>query len=304
MKPKSNFIYFILCLSLFAHPTFGAEVSVTMDDFDLQDQTMLSAKEKNGKILATLNEFETKAALFVIGGNIRSGADRNLLQAWAKGGHTIGNHTFSHKLFNKGVTVEWEQQDILDCEKVLSFEPGFEKLFRFPMLAEGNTKEKRDAMRAWLKDQGYKVGSVTIDLSDWYIDQRLREKLAVDPKADLKPYRDYYLAHAWDRAQYYNNLSKKVIGREVKHTLLVHFNLLNALFLNDVLSMFRSKGWKIIDSKAAFQDPVFNRLPDSMPSGQSLIWGLAKETGKYESELRYPGEDSSYEKPKMDALGL
>ena len=41
-----------------------------------------------------------------------------------------------------------------------------------------------------------------------------------------------------------------------------------------------------------------------MPAGESLIWALAKETGRFESSLRYPGEDGGYEKPKMDALGL
>jgi hypothetical protein len=35
-----------------------------------------------------------------------------------------------------------------------------------------------------------------------------------------------------------------------------------------------------------------------------LIWALAKETGKFEKELRYPGEDDTYENPKMDALKL
>jgi hypothetical protein len=95
-----------------------------------------------------------------------------------------------------------------------------------------------------------------------------------------------------------------VLGREVKHTLLVHFNLLNALFLDDLLRMFESRGWKLIDATEAFKDPVFSRLPDSMPSGQSLVWALAKESGKFEKELRYPGENDTYEKPKMDALGL
>jgi len=31
---------------------------------------------------------------------------------------------------------------------------------------------------------------------------------------------------------------------------------------------------------------------------------LAKETGKFESRLRYPGEDDVYEKPSLDRLGL
>jgi hypothetical protein len=35
-----------------------------------------------------------------------------------------------------------------------------------------------------------------------------------------------------------------------------------------------------------------------------LIWALAKESGKFEKELRYPGEDDVYENPRMDALRL
>ena len=43
---------------------------------------------------------------------------------------------------------------------------------------------------------------------------------------------------------------------------------------------------------------------NALPAGESLVWALAKETGRFESELRYPGEDDVYENPKMDALGL
>jgi hypothetical protein len=35
-----------------------------------------------------------------------------------------------------------------------------------------------------------------------------------------------------------------------------------------------------------------------------LIWALAKESGKFEKELRYPGENDVYENPRMDALHL
>ena len=41
-----------------------------------------------------------------------------------------------------------------------------------------------------------------------------------------------------------------------------------------------------------------------LPAGESLIWVLAKQSGKYDSMLRYPAEDERYEKEKMDALGL
>ena len=95
-----------------------------------------------------------------------------------------------------------------------------------------------------------------------------------------------------------------MLGRGVSHTLLIHYNLINALFLKDLLAMFRSKGWGIIDAEEAFMDTVFDRQPDIAPAGESLIWALAKETGKFDVRLRYPGEDDTYEKPLLDRLGL
>jgi hypothetical protein len=159
-------------------------------------------------------------------------------------------------------------------------------------------------MRAFLKERGYRNGHVTIDASDWYVDDRLRKRLKDNPNADVKPYRDFYLNHLWERATYYDELSRKTMGRSVRHTLLVHHNVLNGLFLGDVLQMFKSKGWKLIDADEAFNDAIFSAEPQFLPAGQSIIWALAKETGKFDHLLRYPGEDGDYEKPKMDALGL
>ena len=86
--------------------------------------------------------------------------------------------------------------------------------------------------------------------------------------------------------------------------MLLHHNVLNGLFLGDVLDMFKLKKWKLIDAEEAFTDSVFSLLPKTAPAGESLIWALAKETGKFENLLRYPAEDGEYEKPEMDALGL
>jgi peptidoglycan-N-acetylglucosamine deacetylase len=145
---------------------------------------------------------------------------------------------------------------------------------------------------------------VTIDASDWAVDDRLTARLTKDPMADLKPYRDFYLGHMWERALYYDDLSRKALGRSVKHTILMHYNLLNALFLGDLLEMFKGKDWKLIDAAEAFRDPVFSAEPKNVPAGESLIWALAKETGNFDTLLRYPGEDSEYEKAKMDQMGL
>ena len=123
-------------------------------------------------------------------------------------------------------------------------------------------------------------------------------------RADLRLYRDPYLAHLWDRAEYYDDLARSLTGRSISHTILLHYTLLNSLFLGDVLTMFESKGWELVSAQTAFHDPVFSNMPRNVPAGESLIWALAKESGEFEGKLRYPGESDEYEKDKLDRLGL
>ena len=77
----------------------------------------------------------------------------------------------------------------------------------------------------------------------------------------------------WDRAQYYDSLAKTTVGRSVKHTLLMHFNLLNALFLDDLLKMFKSKGWQLINAEDAFSDPVLRRNQGAAGGKHRLVAG-------------------------------
>jgi peptidoglycan/xylan/chitin deacetylase (PgdA/CDA1 family) len=291
--------------------SFGAErdapqVAITMDDFNWADTPKLKAEECNSAILAALREHgDLKAALFVKGKNVDNERGRRLLRAWDEAGHTIANHSYSHRGYNSPeVDFETYSQDILRGEAVLKDAKNFKKLYRFPYLKEGDSASKRDRLRAFLKEHGYRNGHVTIDASDWYVDGRLAKRLKADLAADLKPYRDFYLSHIWERSLYYDDLSRKVLGRSVKHTLLIHYNLLNALFLGDLLRMYKTRGWKLIDAGQAFTDPIFASAPKIVPAGESLIWALAKESGKFDKTLRYPGEDGAYEKEKMDKLGL
>jgi peptidoglycan/xylan/chitin deacetylase (PgdA/CDA1 family) len=281
------------------------QFSITMDDFHWQNAVKLTATERNQAILETLRTHSIKAALFVIGRNIEDEEGKKLLSAWNEAGHLIANHTYSHRNFNAPTTeVKTYQDDILQAEALLKQFPRFQKLLRFPMLKEGDTAAKRDAMRAFLAQHGYRNGHVTIDNSDWLIDQRLTTRLKENPAADLKPYRDYYLEHMWDRAAYYNSLASRVLRYQVKHTILVHFNLLNGLFLGDLIAMFKAKGWQPIDAEAAYKDPVFAAQPKVVPAGESLIWSLAKEKGRLAKPLRYPAEDGESEAKRMKKLGL
>jgi peptidoglycan/xylan/chitin deacetylase (PgdA/CDA1 family) len=286
---------------LFASFANGQSIALTFDDGpNMADKIGLSPRDRNAAILRQLSEAHLKSILFVT----RTDADstrNDLIRQWGIEGHQIGNHTATHPDFNEVSLADYEQE-LLACDQAIRDMPGFVRRFRFPYLNEGNTLEKRDGFRAFFDSKSYKAGPVSVDASDWYYSQRLSDRLKEDPNTDKIPYRDAYLRHLYDRAQYYDGLSRTVLGRSVAHVLLLHHNLINALFLKDVMQMFKDKGWTLIDSETAFRDPVYGMRPDTLPAGESILWALAKQKGI--PGLRSPGEDAVYEKPILDRLRL
>jgi peptidoglycan/xylan/chitin deacetylase (PgdA/CDA1 family) len=276
-------------------------IAITMDD--LNWMPLPNPTEINTRLLAAMRSHQARLALFVIGRNADSAAGQALIQPWKQAGHLIGNHTYSHRNYDS-LTFEEFSADVMHADQVLASDLSMPRLFRFPALKEGNSAAKRDRMREFLVTHRYRNGYVTVDASDWYYDNRLRQRLSTDAAFDVNRFRQPYLDHLWERAQFYDDLSLQVLSRSVSHTLLIHWNLLNSLFLTDVLNMFHRHGWRIVSAEHAFRDPIFLRAPKTVPAGESLLWALAKETGKFEDILRYPGEDDVYEKPKLDRLGL
>ena len=287
-------------------PGLGARtpgIAVTIDDFDLSDPVLMSGEDRDTAIRSTLRRHRVKAGGFVAGKFVGDALGARTLARWSDDGHILGNHSFSHRYFS-GQDPDGLMADILKCEALLAVYPGFQKLFRFPYLAEGKTADGRDAMRALLKRHGYRNAHVTIDTSDWYIDNRLKARLKAEPRSSLESYRRYYLDHIWDRATFYDGLAQALFGHAIDHTILLHHRLTTGLFLDDMLSMFRERGWRLVNAEAAFASPTFAMEPNTQPAGQSLVWAAAKANGRCEKLLRYPAEDGAYEAPKMDGLGL
>ncbi len=295
--------------SFTALPVFGAtrkpEIGFTFDDPKTDRLAGLSWQEINDRILAALAKHRIKAVLYVTGKRVDSDQGRELVAGWDKRAHAIGNHSYSHLFFNNSsITLSQFESDVLRNEPLIRDYQHFVRLFRFPYFKEGETAEKRDGMRSFLQQHGYRIGRATIDASDWAISGRLEKRFTSDPQVNIAGYGEFFKQHIWERAQFYDSLTQRVLNKSVRHTVVLHHNALNAFFLDELIEMFIEKGWKPIDALHAYADHVYDLQPKILPAGESLIWALAKETGKFESELRYPGEDDVYENSKMDALGL
>lgn len=292
---------FLSGLTVLAQPA----ISLTFDDGITQNMPGYRFEEWNGKILDHLDDAGIKAAFFVTGSNKLDDRGKSLLKSWDEKGHKIGNHTFSHPNYNgRSITFQQFSTEFIRTDSVIRHYKNYYHYFRFPYLKEGDTEEKVSRFRTLLADHGYQNGYVTIDASDWYINSRLINRLKAKPNAEIGGFRQYYLDHLYERAMYYEELAFKLTGRHVSHTLLLHHNLTSALFVGDLVKMFRAKGWRVISADEAYKDAIFAARPSNIPAGESLIWALAKESGKFDAALRYPAEDSEYEKEKMDKLGL
>lgn len=279
------------------------QVAVTFDDPRLDVDPSLTSQAVNNRILSTLAERRLQTALFVCGQRVDSPDGQSLVAEWDTAGHLIGNHSYSHLHYHRTSYEDFAADFVRNLPVVEHF-PHYARLFRYPFLKAGDTVAKRDQFRALLRQHNYRNGAVTIDASDWYVDSRLRQRLRSDAAASTDPYRDYYVSHLLERAAYYRQLARDALGHEIPHTLLLHYNLVNALFLPVVMTAFEDAGWEWTNASTAFEDAVFSRTPETIPAGESLIRELAVEAGKFAERLRYPGEDGSYEEQRMDALGL
>lgn len=313
MTKNIVFSFLFLQLALFSRREVLAQekdatkpkISFTFDDGATDDIGDLKLEIWNQLLLDNLKKHNLRAILFSAGYNKENEKGKYVLSSWNDAGHLIANHTYSHPNFNrKAISLERFESELTQNDTIIDNYSNYRRYFRFPYLKEGNTIEKVNGFRQFLKQKGYRNGHVTIDASDWYIDSRLVKRLRENPKADISGFRDYYKDHLFNRALFYDSIAYQLTGRRIHHVLLLHHNLAAALFLDDLIKYFEENGWEVMDADKAYQDKIYDEVPDTVPAGESLIWTLAKKSGKFEKVLRYPAEDSEYEKPLMDKLGL
>lgn len=202
------------------------KIAFTFDDGATADFGSYKLEDWNERLLGNLKKHQLKAILFSMGANKTSAKGRYVLSSWDNAGHGIANHTFSHPNFNsKSTTLESFKLELMMNDTLINKYRNYRRYFRFPYLKEGNSKEKVDGFRAFLKQKEYRNGHVTVDASDWYIDSRLVKRLKENPAADISGFRDYYKAHLLDRALFYDSVSYELTGRRINHVLLLHHNL-------------------------------------------------------------------------------
>ena len=110
-------------------------------------------------ILSILEEYGIKATFFMVGENV--GYYPAAARAVAEAGHEIGNHTFSHRKFDR-LGAEELRREIFACEEAISTVS--DAPVRFIRPPEG---QMSDTMRQVMGELDYRVILWDVDTRDW-----------------------------------------------------------------------------------------------------------------------------------------
>jgi len=189
-----------------------------------------------------------------------------LYSIWLDAGLELGNHTASHRDFNRTPLEEF-QRDTIAGEATLRKLGRKPRYFRYPFLRSGTELAKKRAFEKFLAGRGYVNAPVTID-NDEYIyadayaraDAATRQRLAAD-----------YVRYMESVFAFYEKFSRDTLGYEPPQILLLHDNQLNADHLDALVAMVRRRGYTIIPIAEALRDPVYARR-DAYVGRRGLSW--------------------------------
>lgn len=130
------------------------------------------------KILDVLKEKDVKGAFFILGHLVES--ETELVKRMADEGHTVCNHTFSHRNMTKAQTKEEFLSELQRLESVYKEKTGrdMEKYYRPP---EGRFDEKT---LKWADELGYRTIFWSLAYADWDNDNQPSREFALKKLTD------------------------------------------------------------------------------------------------------------------------
>jgi peptidoglycan/xylan/chitin deacetylase (PgdA/CDA1 family) len=253
-----------IALDLAAHPV----VALTFDDLPAAGKLPLGDAWSG---IATRLTAELRAAHlagtygFVNAAKLENGADeQRALHIWVDAGMNIGSHTWSHMSLPDN-TPEAFAQEIARNEPALTeyAEMRDWHWFRYPFLWEGDTVEKRRAIRAYLHDHGYRIAQVSLDFSDYAWNDAYARCAATKDTAAIDWLRKSYLENATEYIQLGREEQLIAFGHEIPNVMLLHATAFTTLMLPDLLQVLRSQGFTFEGLARAEDDPAYSLDPDA-----------------------------------------
>ena len=211
------------------------------------------------------------------------------LQVWVNGGNPLGNHTYSHIDLTKN-SVEDFQREVLRNEPVLELlmapipktVGGTHdwRWFRYPYLHEGDTLEKRRAVRAFLSSNGYRIAQTTLDFEDYLWNSAYARCWMRKDETSIEWLKESYRSAARDFTRFQIQNSREMFGRDIHHVMLLHLGAFSAQILPDLFRILNQEGFEIVTLEEAQKDAAYDFDPDFADARGGTLVELSMQAKK------------------------
>ncbi|MGA7907726.1 MAG: polysaccharide deacetylase family protein [Candidatus Sulfotelmatobacter sp.] len=243
------------------------KLAITMDDLPLNGALPpgVTRVETTRNTLAVFKKHHVPPVYgFVNAKKLEGSVDgAEAMKLWAAA-EPVGNHTYTHIDLEQN-TAEAFERDLEQDEPALELlaRPGEDwHWLRYPYLHEGDTVEKRRAVRSYLKAHGYKIAQVTMDWEDYLWNGAYARCVAKNDAKSIAWLRSSYLSTASEFIDLARAQAKLIYGHEINYVLLTHLGAFSSTILPDALDLLKKKGFKLVTLEEAESDPAYESDPD------------------------------------------
>jgi peptidoglycan/xylan/chitin deacetylase (PgdA/CDA1 family) len=267
-----NAAVLFLFLMVFAGLSPAQKLAITIDDLPLNGALPpgVTRVDIARDTLAVLKKRHVPPVYGFINAKKLEGSEdgAEALKLWAAA-EPFGNHTYTH-IDLEANTAEAFERDLEQDEPTLELlaKPGKGKSgndwhwLRYPYLHEGDTVEKRRAVREYLTKRGYKIAQVTLDWQDYMWNSAYARCAAKNDQKSIAWLRTSYLSTASEFLDLGRAQAKLIYGHEINYVLLMHLGAFSSTIMPDALDLLKKKGFKLVTLEEAESDPIYQGDPD------------------------------------------
>ena len=256
----------LLAAALIALPTAAsaAEIRMAITVDDLSAHSVLPNGETRVDIartfLAALKDARAAPVYGFINGvqTEREPDSAEVMKLWRAAGQPLGNHGWAH-LNLAQIDVATFEAELTRNEPLLkSLAAGSEwRWFRFPFLSEGDTPEKRAAVRELLKARGYHIASVTMSFGDYAWNEPYARCLAKGDQKAIADLETSFLKAAELSLAHSRSQAAALYGQDIPYVLLMHLGAFDARMGPRLLALYKSLGVSFVSLEEAQAHPFY-----------------------------------------------
>jgi peptidoglycan-N-acetylglucosamine deacetylase len=242
------------------------KLAITMDDLPLNGSLPagVTRAETTKNVIAILKKRHVPPVYgFINAKKLEGNSDgAEALKVWAAA-EPVGNHTYAHMDLEQNSAEAFEREIEEDEPALELLQPsGDWHWLRYPYLREGDTVEKRRAVRTYLKARGYRIAQVTLDWEDYLWNTAYARCVTKGDTKSIEWLRSSYLNTASEFLDLGREQAKLIYGHEINYVLLMHLGAFSSTILPEALDLLKKKGFKLVTLEEAESDAAYDGDPD------------------------------------------